>query len=194
MMTPFSIVVVTFTLTVVFFLFHFVWRDDLRVDLFRSRVFALRDEFFAFAADGHIAFDDPAYVLLRRRMNGFIRFGHELTLAQYIGITIAYESSSDFQEVAKEAREELSDAFESAADSNPWVKEQLDAFHMRLGFLVADHIVSSSLALTLFVWAIIAGVKSVWAIRGVAKKIVAADLLPKLSAVDARAAEVGAGC
>jgi hypothetical protein len=51
-----------------------------RLDVFRQRVFAVRDDLFAYAASGKIGFDDPAYRLLRQAMNGFLRYGHNLTL------------------------------------------------------------------------------------------------------------------
>jgi hypothetical protein len=53
---------------------------DARLDAFRQRMFGIRDEMFDFAAAGNIPFDHPAYVLLRRQMNGFIRYGHQLTV------------------------------------------------------------------------------------------------------------------
>jgi hypothetical protein len=55
-----------------------------RVDSFRQRMFCVRNEMFDFAADGNISFDDPAYVLLRRQMNGMIRYGHQLTVFRTI--------------------------------------------------------------------------------------------------------------
>src|SRR5438034_929815 len=50
------------------------------VDEFRQKMFAVRDELFDYAASGEIAFEHPAYRLLRQSMNGFIQFGHRLTL------------------------------------------------------------------------------------------------------------------
>src|SRR5262249_49195809 len=57
---------------------------DYRVDLFRNRMFALRDSLFDFAAEGQIAFDHPAYGLHRTMLNGFIRFGERLSLSYAI--------------------------------------------------------------------------------------------------------------
>ena len=51
-----------------------------RLDCFRQKMFLVRDELFDYAADGNIAFDDPAYILLRRQMNAMIRYGHQITL------------------------------------------------------------------------------------------------------------------
>jgi|SRR5208337_1245025 len=52
---------------------------SLRLDIFRQKMFALRDELFDYAAAGNISFDDQAYRLLRQSINGFIRYGHRLT-------------------------------------------------------------------------------------------------------------------
>jgi|SRR5882672_2427141 len=60
-------------------LFHWLYRD-YRVDLFRQRMFALRDELFDMAASGRIAFDNPAYGKLRDMLNGYIRFAHRVSL------------------------------------------------------------------------------------------------------------------
>jgi hypothetical protein len=49
-----------------------------RVDLFRQRVFKLRDELFDYAVDGHISFEDDSYKLMRTIMNGGIRYAHRL--------------------------------------------------------------------------------------------------------------------
>ncbi len=59
-------------------LYFWLYRD-YRIDLFRQRLFALRDELFDLARSGAISFDDRAYGLLRSTLNGFIRFGHRLT-------------------------------------------------------------------------------------------------------------------
>ena len=53
---------------------------DYTVDLYRQKIFELRDDLFDFAADGHIGFNHPAYCVLRRTMNGHIRFSHRINL------------------------------------------------------------------------------------------------------------------
>lgn len=68
---------------VMFWLYRDYYVDDLRQDLF-----ALRDELFDAAAAGKIPFDDPAYGMLRRTLNGFIRFGHRLNLVETILLLI----------------------------------------------------------------------------------------------------------
>ena len=69
----------TLSLLALWALFHWLYRD-YRVDLFRQRMFTLRDQLFDIAASGRIAFDDPAYGKLRSMINGYIRFAHRINL------------------------------------------------------------------------------------------------------------------
>lgn len=56
----------------------------VQLDWFRQEMFILRDELFIDARDGLIEFQHPAYGLLRQTMNGYIRFGHDLSLLHLI--------------------------------------------------------------------------------------------------------------
>jgi hypothetical protein len=60
---------------------YYLW-PDFRNDVFREDIFSVRDAMFLYAAQGNISFDHPAYTILRDRMNGLLRHGHELTLAR----------------------------------------------------------------------------------------------------------------
>jgi hypothetical protein len=55
-----------------------------RLDVFRQKMFAHRDRLWDYAAAGNISFDDPAYLLLRKLMNGFIRYGHQLSFFRIV--------------------------------------------------------------------------------------------------------------
>ena len=65
---------------------------DYCVDRFRQELFALRDDLFDEAESGLVAFEHPAYGMLRSTMNGFIRFGHRLGLIQLIAGAVIVES------------------------------------------------------------------------------------------------------
>jgi len=70
-----------------FLLFH-CWKNH-RVDSFRQRLFAIRDELFDYAAAGHISFDHPAYGTLRTLLNRSIRFAHKLRFSEALLIVLA---------------------------------------------------------------------------------------------------------
>lgn len=63
----------------------FLWREH-RVDVFRQRIFLIRDELFDLAADGSMSFDDPAYGSLRTLLNGYIRFAHKVSMTRTLGM------------------------------------------------------------------------------------------------------------
>ncbi|HEY7389091.1 MAG TPA: hypothetical protein VH640_11325 [Bryobacteraceae bacterium] len=66
-------------LVVIVFLVLRLWPAH-RLDRFRQDLFVIRDDLFDYAAGGSISFNHPAYRLLRQSMNGFIRYGHQLTV------------------------------------------------------------------------------------------------------------------
>ena len=70
-------------LTGLWCLFFWLYRD-FRLDVFRQELFALRDQLFDLALTPSLDFNHPAYGTLRRTINGFIRFGHDLTLSRVL--------------------------------------------------------------------------------------------------------------
>lgn len=61
---------------------------QFRIDEFRQNVFRLRDELFDYARAGNIAFDHPAYTMLRSLMNGYIRFSDRISLVHFIWLAL----------------------------------------------------------------------------------------------------------
>ncbi|MEM6470822.1 MAG: hypothetical protein AAF802_14780 [Planctomycetota bacterium] len=57
----------------------FLWRD-YRVDRLRQNLFAIRDELFDLADANELSFNDPAYGLLRSRINSSIQFAYRVNL------------------------------------------------------------------------------------------------------------------
>jgi hypothetical protein len=68
-------------------LYFIAWREH-RLDAFRQRLFAVRDELFDFALAGEIAFDDSAYITLRNLANGMIRYAHRLNFSRVLVLLI----------------------------------------------------------------------------------------------------------
>jgi hypothetical protein len=114
--------------------------SSVRLDAFREKMFALRDELFDFAADGNIGFDEPAYRLLRQSMNGTIRYAHQLTFFR-VCVT-AIESKL----MARVLPSNWSDDWQRALERvpNPGAKQRLESFHKRSTQLVVDRLVAGS--------------------------------------------------
>jgi len=113
---------------------------DYCVDRFRQKMFALRDDLFDAAAGGLFPFDHPAYGLLRSTMNGFIRFGHRLTLLQVVLFTL-----SSVQEVKQAGNDEFSETWEKALKSlTPEQARAIKEFEARMHLSVFEHLVIGS--------------------------------------------------
>ena len=112
---------------------------SLRLDSFRQSMFSLRDEVFDYGADGNVSFNDPAYRLLRKAMNGFIRYGHHLTFFR-MSLMMAYWSLFG---VTLETK--WWDSWNQSLDNVPdRVSTDLRCFHNRAMQLVARRIVLGS--------------------------------------------------
>ncbi len=70
-------------LLLLWFFVFLLWKDYC-MDAFRERIFTLRNELFLVAARGEIGFDDPAYKMLRERLNVSLRYAHEYTLTKLL--------------------------------------------------------------------------------------------------------------
>lgn len=66
---------------------------SLRTDLFRQKLFAIRNELFLLGAEGAVGFEHQAYAELRMRINAVIRFAHTATLLRITCIA-AVEATS----------------------------------------------------------------------------------------------------
>ena len=110
-----------------------------REDAFRQQMFALRDEMFDYAASGAIAFNDPAYRLLRQSMNGFLRFAHRLTLLRLCLTIVKWRMSSEAPELKWHTRWQA--AMETVPDET---SAKLKDFHSRALGLVVKRLVTGS--------------------------------------------------
>ena len=59
-------------------------RRKYRIDALRHRLFVYRDQLFNLALDEALDFNDPAYVILRRKINNMIRFAHKVNLVRAV--------------------------------------------------------------------------------------------------------------
>lgn len=113
---------------------------ELRLDSFRQEMFALRDELFDFADAGNISFSHPSYRLLRRSMNGFIRFGHQLTFFRLCMTLLRWKFGLEKPNLGW-ARS-LSQSLKTIPDES--VRTRLEAFHSRAFVLVFRRLIMGS--------------------------------------------------
>lgn len=72
----------------------FWFYKDYRTDVLRQKMFKLRDSLFDEASCGKIDFNDDSYVMIRSAINGFIRFGHRLSLAEVLLLSMALKKEN----------------------------------------------------------------------------------------------------
>jgi hypothetical protein len=113
---------------------HYLWQD-FRRDSFREDIFTVRDELFLYAAEGNIDFSDPAYRILRNRMNALVRHGHDLTLTRAFLLGITHEGTKN----------EITVRWEEAIERLPVEVEQaIKMYNLRIAIFVLQHVVYCS--------------------------------------------------
>jgi hypothetical protein len=116
----------------VYFLLFWLYRAH-RIDSFRQEMFILRDELFDEAAAGLIPFNHPAYRELRVAMNGFIRFGHSLSLSYFVVLWLLSRRSEESNEFADVWQKALSKLDEPTC-------KRMNNYKFRMSMIAAKHI------------------------------------------------------
>lgn len=135
-----SILHLALGLYLLWFLLFFCFRS-YRLDNVRDELFQVRNELFDYAATGAISFDDPAYWMLRQRLNGLLRFAHTLTFVRIALTLIAASLLPEAKGKIRVASERWRRALEH---TTPGVREKLWAFDRRAGGVIAKHVVMGS--------------------------------------------------
>ena len=120
---------------------------QMRLDQFRQKMFAVRDELFDYAATGKINLDHSAHRLLRQSMNGFIRYAHQLTFFRIVLVVLIWKVFGNPPEL--EWTKKWDAALESIEDDQ--VRKDLVEFHWKASSLVVERIVLGSPLLILVV-------------------------------------------
>lgn len=114
---------------------------DYQVDVFRQKMFQLRDELFDEAAQGKISFNDPAYGMLRSAMNGHIRFAHQSNIWQALLFSWLTRNDEKFDHpFDKEFNKNTEKC--SAAQKEIYLK-----YYIRMIIYFCEHLIKSSAVL-----------------------------------------------
>lgn len=113
---------------------------ELRLDIFRQKMFSLRDELFDYAVAGNVKFDDPAYRLLRQSMNGNIRYGHQITFFRVFLNVLRWRLAEETPSMAW--NQKWNQAIASVKNDD--VRGKLMEFHNRSISLVIERLVVGS--------------------------------------------------
>lgn len=181
-----------YAISILFTLFAFlaliwIWLwlyEDFRVDFFRQRMFALRDELFDEGCRGAISFDHPAYKMLRSTMNGFIRFGHKVRLTSFLGYVFFLNSADNeaLRDISFDARWK-----EAIKDLPTDVNTKMWDYKIRMNMLVMEHLLLVS---PLVLLALVMPVSVVVFMREIIKGILG-KLSAQIECIDSAALTIG---
>src|SRR6185437_11122254 len=123
------------SLFVLWFLVFWMYAD-FELEWYRQKMFSIRDSLFDYARETGLPFEDPAYVLLRQTMNGFIRFGDRVGFIS----TLLLAWNRDEEEI------DLLRARWAApyANLSPARRETLQHYEHRMHEAVTQHIILGS--------------------------------------------------
>lgn len=149
------------------------------IESFRNNVFGIRNELFDRALSGEIAFDHPAYVMMRSLLNGHLRFAHNLSFME-IGVFYRVYGNDP---AANEARERFISALASCTkEQREFMSEYMD----RLGMLIVGRLVAGSWMMVLLVAPVIVAM--------LAQRPLLRLLRKPLDSLNSAALEEGEGC
>lgn len=88
----------------------------------------------------NLAFEDPAYILLRQQMNAWIRYGHQLTVFRLLMTYVINKANRRDSDTSR------SDAREAALERvvDPAVKAQLATLQQRALTIAVKHLITGS--------------------------------------------------
>lgn len=159
---------VTFWLTLyllaTWIFFHWFYHD-YRVDVFRQKMFGLRDEWFRFAAPGGIEFKNATYGMTRMTLNGFVRFADRFNLVSAIllarRIRRAPESWRQFEFKLGKSIDRLDE------DAQVKVRSIIHRMHEA----VIEHLVLSSLVFWVLVVPVVGWLLGAWALHRLRERL-----------------------
>src|SRR3954467_6683321 len=89
-----NVILALLSFLTLWFLYSFAYRDYRR-DVYRQKLFEVRNALFDLAATGEVSFDSPAYQTLRTTINGFIRFAHRMQFGELTVFIFLEETAND---------------------------------------------------------------------------------------------------
>lgn len=119
---------------------------DYRNDVLKQNLFDLRDRLFDMAADGRIAFDSPAYGMLRRSINGLLYGAERIS---FLSLIILGGASSTQTRIRAEEQRYRTCWQQALGCLDVPARTEIEALRGDMNLIIADHIVFTSPALQL---------------------------------------------
>ncbi len=161
-----SIIINTLALGCLWYLYFFLYKQCV-VDYFRQNMFERRDSLFDEVADGLTSFDHPAYGTLRRTMNGYIRFAHQLDLGKILVTRLMASYNPALKEDIKEFQAQIDGA---TAGLPPDVRIKIEEYRKKMHLQMAKHIFFASPIMCIMILSFALPVSFVFCLTGSLKR------------------------
>ena len=102
----------------------------------------MRDELFDYALSSELAFSDPAYVLLRRRINRMLRFAHKISFTRALFMVVLLPRALS-AEILRDHDEEWKDALGQLVSHDS--RERISELHEEVLMAVVRHMVMGAI-------------------------------------------------
>ena len=144
--------------------FYWIYRD-YRVDVFRQKLFRLRDELFMLAANGDLDFEHTAYGMTRMTLNGFLRFADRFNIISAIlmarKMRDAQESVTRFELILEQSMNQLDDE----------TKDAVTSIISRMHLVIAEQLILTSLLFWVFIVPVVTILLGAWLTERMKSKI-----------------------
>jgi len=168
---------------------YFVEYRRLVLDHTRQRLFFIRDHLFLAAERGEVGFDTRAYGLVRLTLNGMIRYAHEISVIQIIGL---YRAEKRFG--TNERAEQFANDLRVVVSELPWPARKLIMNALRdMHLTMLKHAIYTAplLALLFVVAQVLLSRYHFWK-RGMYRALDSKSNKRRFYALDAEAEQIGA--
>jgi hypothetical protein len=111
---------------------RFFWRPYI-LEKFRDDLFKAREMLFDYAREGKIDFSDKAYLILRKRINSLLRYGHRIN---FTNLFVAWIFPlPNFEKFSKKHKQEFIDSIEAlpSKESQDLIYEVKNVVSERVG-------------------------------------------------------------
>lgn len=117
-----------------------------RLDYFRQSLFAIRDDLFDMAAAGELSFDSDAYRMLRRSINGTIRYGHHCGFINFLVGWLSGTYGEQHRAVVRSYNSQLNRAM---SQLRPDVRNRLNDMRKKIRRLVIEQVLRTSMTMSI---------------------------------------------
>ena len=114
---------------------------NYRLDMFREKLFSLRNELFDYALENKIGFDHPSYGMLRSLINSTIRYAHKISFTELVVFSVLSRNDEHKNKFTEQYEKKWTD---SLKELEPETRDKLFSFKKRFYLEILEYIIFTS--------------------------------------------------